>query len=110
MTIPERLAEMKARCDAATPGPWTYTNCNAYGSINQLNTPYKQMEIGGFTVRELRHRDAKFIAHARTDILALIAALEVALTALDDWAGNPTKYGTTRIARDEIARALEDSK
>jgi hypothetical protein len=59
------LAEIKARCDKATPGPW-------YEEGWALPT-----EDGDFV--ELTNdspADASFISHARTDIPALLAEVE----------------------------------
>lgn len=81
MTAADRLAQIRARAEAATPGPWGYT----------LQTP----TMGGTTwalriagkpgiragVVEYQHGDAnaEFITHARTDIPALLAAVEAVL-------------------------------
>ena len=73
------LAEIKAREQAATPGPWS----NGYTSINSDST---YDEVVG--LEEYMHgwecdhglkieiADAEFIAHARTDIPALLAEVE----------------------------------
>lgn len=58
------LQEIKAREQAATPGPWeklSFYICNKNKTV-----------IAGVGVRE----NAQFIAHARTDIPALVAEVE----------------------------------
>lgn len=66
------LDEIKARIEKATPGPWdvSYT----HGRVDHLRNGIR------FTVADLAFRDAEFIAHARTDIPKLLAALEAVLS------------------------------
>lgn len=62
----EQLAEIQQRCEAATEGPWT---TEADGVINKIITP-------NCDFRTFDHHmpcNAEFIAHARTDIPALLA-------------------------------------
>lgn len=61
----KQLAEIKARCDAATPGPWYADGWAAWDDLE--NTFVELSDFGA---------DAKFIAHARTDIPALVAEVE----------------------------------
>ena len=72
----KRLDEIEARTNAATEGPWeTYTITPAMGSM-VLTAPADGEEYGGYVVPEyLDTADAEFIAHARTDVPALVAAL-----------------------------------
>lgn len=79
----ETLAEIKARADAATPGPWE----GKYGRSN--HTVFGSSKIKGqkFIICDvISHEDnTDFIAFARSDIPALLAhieALQVELTAL----------------------------
>ena len=81
---PNQLAEIEARAEAATPGPW-----GIYGYIGVLQTDGKRrniIDIGflgtderGFEISVrveetgIKPKDADFIAHARTDIPALLA-------------------------------------
>lgn len=71
----KRLQEIKARAEAATPGPW---ECRInVGSRFYVNAPsYGVRDFcclsGGFERRE----DAELTAHARTDIPDLIAEVE----------------------------------
>lgn len=95
----ERRAAIKARCDAATPGPWVvdlpdWGECNGISSKNGtqiLNAgscipdPQTAVDYGG-TVHDWKEEpydygvhkwdDAVFIAHAREDVPALLAEVE----------------------------------
>ena len=70
------LDAIRARADAATPGPWRTWNDGHVGSPT--------VHIGGGVMPTpgsdpaQRMPDAEFIAHARTDIPALLAALAAA--------------------------------
>lgn len=66
MSLEKRLKEIKARCEAATPGEWKYsTQC--------LSIPKEVMNN-----HEFFEKNVKFIAHARQDIPMLLEMLEVA--------------------------------
>lgn len=68
---PETLAAIKARCEAATPGPWKADGCELY--------VHHSREWVGETLRPddpRAPRDAEFIAHAREDVPALVDALD----------------------------------
>lgn len=83
MLTDERLAEIEARCNAATPGPWD--SCTAicgsgdsaiiapiHGRSCVLALVYAEVdEQGKDVVRSMR--DAAFIAAARTDVPDLLA-------------------------------------
>jgi len=75
------LAEIKAREQAATPGPWRVipnSSC-AYSIFNTTHT----VKMGSMYL----NFDAQFIAHARTDIPALIAEVErlnEVISSMDD--------------------------
>ena len=78
MNAAERLAEVQARTDKATGGPWTWTD----GVRQRLlgGASHDSSEI--VRCAALLHpaaADAEFIAHARTDVPALVAALESVL-------------------------------
>lgn len=65
------LEAIKARCEAATPGPWVNTG----GRFPKINGG----PIGGCDVATLFFADgadAAFIAHAREDVPALVAEVE----------------------------------
>ena len=60
-----RLNEIEARANAATEGPW-----EAHGSLITSLTAGP-----GGEVAEASGQDTEFIAHSRTDVPALVAAL-----------------------------------
>lgn len=97
---PKELAEIKARCDAATPGPYKaeldvfehddpeievcITNIGAttpptrgYLSLFTAGTGLKVSEENWPKAHASQDlRDAEFFAHARTDVPALLAEIE----------------------------------
>jgi hypothetical protein len=76
-----RIGEIRARCEAATPGPWSVTGRNGhdltiYGHIAVLPPD------SASTAYCMDMTDARFIAHAREDVpwlLKRVEALEAAL-------------------------------
>lgn len=70
----KQLAEIKAREQAATPGPWyTLENEEKIQEIRmQLTRSAEYIVSSRIAIEE----DAAFIAHARTDIPALVAEVE----------------------------------
>lgn len=69
------LAEIKARAEKATPGPWTDGTVNA--RMERLRDGNIFVGINVKTTSEVAMLyDADFIAHAREDVPALIAAYE----------------------------------
>lgn len=87
------LAEIKARCEAATPGPWDYDEMH-----QEITTPYssdqywlivseaRQTPDQDYPVDQFGHTyDANFafIAHAREDIPALLAEVERLMEDVD---------------------------
>ena len=90
------LDEMQARCDAATPGPWVQ-QCTPPGPHGQmiyrnavLCAEYPNHAICKRTTpaddgydRRRSFDNMVFIAHARTDMPRLIAALRVAMAGLN---------------------------
>lgn len=67
------LAEIKARADAATPGPWEYSECASEIWSESGDTVISGVDWGGCAISA---SDADFIAQARTDIPALVAEVE----------------------------------
>lgn len=82
---PEQLAAIRARAEAATPGPWMVDEglvwddgtgeceCQWYREIRGWTDHGVQCEAGYLV---LSREDAEFIAHARSDIPALVAEVE----------------------------------
>ena len=75
-----RLNEIEARANAATEGPWmTYTVTPHMGS-EVLTAPGEGEDYGDYVVPEyIDMDDAEFIAHARTDVPDMAAALRAVL-------------------------------
>lgn len=69
-------AAIKARAEAATPGPWSYRP-EILGLPN-TTVMAENGQVGYVAVGHFLSPDAEFIAHAREDIPALLAALEEA--------------------------------
>lgn len=82
------LDPIKARCDAATEGPWKRVG---FGTLCYVATPLIDKDMMICTPRlsavlgdvlphetlpEQKTEDSNFIAHARTDIPALVAEVE----------------------------------
>ena len=117
----DRLAEIKARCEAATPGPWCkVSDLPDYGvaSMNHpgtlpdpvvtLNRKYRAPGRPNLGCSEF---DADFIAHAREDIPFLLAEVE-RLRALEaehkrQWMEDKYEMGNLRAERDTLRRQLE---
>ncbi len=80
-----RLAAIKARCEAATPGPWKdeYAELEGFASILRHDgTDWHQ-------VCDADQHDRPFIAHARSDVPWLLAEIERLEAALQEIAGLP---------------------
>lgn len=80
-----KLAEIKSRAEAATPGPWRHWP--EAGDIEITTDGFKEPIVSKVRPRlgwgeniyvDNQEPDAEFIAHAREDIPALVAALEAA--------------------------------
>ena len=72
-----RLAEIRARVDAATPGPW---NADDKGGVGKAEVTGEDRQ--GYPIWDLMHVadaspvDAELIAHARTDIPYLLSEID----------------------------------
>ena len=79
MTIESRLAETRAREEAATEGPWTAEYSGEQG--NCVLPPGSQSTREAVAVTRLlsAQADAEFIAASRTDLPALLAAVEAVM-------------------------------
>ena len=86
MSAADRLDQIEARANAATKGPWaTYRDGIASPAfVNAPSTAVCEIQSDSF-VREPDQGDAdgSFIAHARTDVPALVAALRAVMEEID---------------------------
>lgn len=79
---PERLAEIEARVDAATPGPWRTKTNRDFGPWHNddwdVTAVSDGCRVSGLGSRNWKDacQNAAFIAHARTDIPDLIAEVK----------------------------------
>lgn len=68
----EELAAIKARAEAATPGPWELASASS-GYSNESDVISQDL---GVVAHDVLNNTAVFIAHARTDVPALVAEVE----------------------------------
>lgn len=74
MTPAERIAEIRKRCEAATPGPWHQAGVHGNGVIQTSHITRDVWTIANtFHAKEV---DTPFIAHSREDIPWLLSQLE----------------------------------
>ena len=110
MTAADRLNEIEARANAATEGPWIVASCE---NERTVETKHQRWHVASCTSPD----NATFIAHARTDVPALVAALRAVLTLADGWQEHAEKvtnvYGkqvvSVEFARAEIVRTIEEA-
>jgi hypothetical protein len=77
----EQLEEIRARALAATPGPWL----REWAFNTHFVVPLAAHDVAAGNVSRLKPRqraDAEFIAHARTDVSALLDEIDRLSTAL----------------------------
>jgi hypothetical protein len=99
MTANDRLAEIQARAEKATDGPWwaefTLEDLSwregSYGVLAQEADPVRISDPDLTTPEAQTKSDAEFIAHARTDVPVLVEALRAVLAVDTD--GIRQKYG-----------------
>lgn len=80
------IEEIKAQCEAATAGTWEtdYKNRYVFTSLDDGQKMVAEMRIsGGQISNPEQEANAHFIAHARTDIPALLSHIEAQQDALD---------------------------
>jgi hypothetical protein len=100
-SIREMVAEIQKRSDAATPGPWRGIRKTGYIYASDCVTArcgdFRDKELVPFN-GERWGNDAEFIAHARTDIPALLLIID---SLLDSAAEQETRE-VVRVPREEI--------
>ena len=120
MSAADRLDEIEARANAATEGPWTpdeYTEVDPDGfyELSRVIAPDPDGDdwcaIGVVHTGILRP-DADFIAHARTDVPALVAALQAVLRVCDATEATPAPgivITGAAVSTTNIRRAIEEA-
>ena len=100
MTDPrETLARIRAQAAAATPGPWDLIGGGEYVTpVGIMVAP----DDGG-----VNGADAEFIAHARTDVPALSAAIRDVLAVADQLDRLAARHPNSEAGRVETAAAHE---
>ena len=82
MTAAARIAQIRARVEAATPGPWHDVE-GATPGMYWVELRHRAT-ICDFPYEQGAQEDAAFIAHARADIPALLAAVEAVLALCEN--------------------------
>lgn len=74
----EQLTAIRARCEAATPGPWRENEFTGSEDIHQVvpSNPSVLFEHGAICDIIPSKADTRFIAHAREDVPALLDEVE----------------------------------
>ncbi len=107
----QELEAIKARCEAATPGPWEFYEGGTYvmrlvEETNHLVTCVCDVlldpEVRGKRPRGTSSANGAFIAHARTDVPALVAEVERLRTLFDAF----ERYGQTEKQHHKVREAL----
>lgn len=120
----EELAEIRARCEAATPGPWKSEdgwgvglrygrNARAYHAAGARGWPVlfrcqSENDMSAQLSKSQRQANCDFVARAREDVPALLKEIERLRTALAEVATLPAERADEAIARS--IKALEDSQ
>ena len=107
----ERMAEIEKRCEAATDGPWEAEPSCAGGSYGWWVAGY---DYGTYRDADFeREEDARFVAHARTDLPDLLTAYKALLAEnerLRETIDSVRACGVSCIdCDDSMARAVEDT-
>lgn len=78
------LDAIRARVDAATPGPWWITDGPAYGADDVVRSGFQDV------ARVHRRDDSVFLVHVRDDVRRMADALAavLALHAGETWGGS----------------------
>ena len=89
MTAADRLDEIEARANAATTGPWSHCldELRNRTAVHRIGSSEVNADVA-FTYRDRDGRgpgmqDAEFIAHSRTDVPRMVAALRAVLDVCD---------------------------
>ncbi len=110
---PERIAELRALAEQATPGPWRFSGTSDLTPKGWISTP--QDDICDLTGAGAPH-DAAFIAAARTALPEALDAIERVRKLCEtesytdyEWRG-PHGAGVQTLITDMVLAALEGRK
>lgn len=92
------LDEIQARADAATGGPWEHV-----GSYGRIVSGHVQV-CRAYGDDGTATPDAEFIAHARTDVPRLVAALRAVEAVFARWEGFDVVDEARAAIRDALGR------
>ena len=103
---------IRARADAATPGPWScYATVPYEVFVEPVGDDHDSPAIAHQMVWQC---DAEFIAHARTDVPALLDALAAAEAERDEarrlsveWRADMEQYAKVKAERDAARAEVE---
>ena len=89
MTAADRLAEIEARIEAGTEGPWEFQPRRGFQSLSDNPGTIGFTDSAGYFVmmREgtwATEADMTLVAHARTDLPATVKALRAVLELIED--------------------------
>jgi hypothetical protein len=89
---PSRLAEIRARAEAATPGPWRFMGHERHNRGELVSESGANVLFGlhcndstAELIGDREEQDTAFIAHAREDIPYLLAAMAEAQERIEAW-------------------------
>lgn len=114
MKWPEYLAEIKARLEDATAGPWEAIGETTFGSYSYVRQERSHLRITEPFKQRNHGNDSLFVSHSRTDIPRLVARceeLEEALIYYDeiDWPSLSRHHKQLRsIAREVLNKGIEE--
>ena len=131
MSATDRLNQIETRAYTATEGPWApwldQDGEEHMGGLLMVGNaeaviPDGEVYIEGVEINPVAHvyiqEDRDFIAHARTDVPALVAALRAVLDFADYWEALPPvggssaeqwEFDTLRDAGKELRRDIEEA-
>ena len=70
------LDPIKARLAAATPGPWRWSRVESWGHVAKLHDIHFLPNLASLSSTQQDQADADLIAHAPSDLAALVAEVE----------------------------------
>lgn len=113
-TLTDWLDQAQARVEAATDGPWSTTfgpreNPRVWGPDDDDAEPIAILRARGFIEPDDAKATAEFMAHARADLPAAIAALRAVLDLVEmdrDDRMAPMRGYTPAVAKSSVRAAI----